>query len=152
MITLYQVIYSQHLHSPTHAPGWTSSINTARPTHPCLREHRAQVQDTTSRKHERSCDMSLIWFRSAQNCRNLPTTRETWSRWSGDARWYVERRRHVNCQIMRRRKERGESQLEIEKLPQGLVGAARWDAETCVSSSSFQASLAFEPESIDATV
>ena len=85
MITLYQVIYSQHLHSPTHAPGWTSSINTARPTHPCLREHRAQVQDTTSRKHERSCDMSLIWFRSAQNCRNLPTTRETRSR------WYVEK-------------------------------------------------------------
>ena len=61
-------------------------------------------------------------------------------------------RRHISCQIMRRRKERGESQLEIEKLPQGLVGAARWDAETCVSSSSFQASLAFEPESIDATV
>ena len=151
MITLYQVIYSQHLHSPTHAPGWTSSINTARPTHPCL---RAQVQDTTSRKHEEAVIWAWYAFDHPRigDCRNLPTTRETWSRWSGDARWYVERRRHVNCQIMRRRKERGESQLEIEKLPQGLVGAARWDAETCVSSSSFQASLAFEPESIDATV
>ena len=87
MITLYQVIYSQHLHSPTHAPGWTSSINTARPTHPCLREHRAQVQDTTSRKHEEAVIWAWYGFDHPwiKNCRNLPTTRETRSR------WYVEK-------------------------------------------------------------
>ena len=49
MITLYQVIYSQHLLRPTHAPGWTSSINMAGPTHT---QHRTQVQDTTLRTYE----------------------------------------------------------------------------------------------------